>query len=234
MARINIENSIYQDIRFHDLVRLMGGLDAALGALVRGWWLAQSWYLKNNGLIPIDEWNKHKLPSALLESGLAIEKNGHYYMRGSSEQFKWLLDCSNAGKRSAEKRATAVERSFNPRRPLTPTLSLSNKNIDTSPSKVVDNNSQMLGVSTPLASNEGDFKYTEEQYTKWVKAYGKVRVDQELPRAESWLAANPRRAKKNFARFFNNWLSRSAKQWDKANHSELPRRSDFVKIRKGP
>ena len=109
MARLNIEDSIYKDIRFIELIVKMGSVDAALGILVRSWALAQKWYLKGSGNIPIDEWNKQKLNDAILTVGLAsIVDEKWVHVAGKEEQFKWLKQCSDAGKRSALSKSTTV------------------------------------------------------------------------------------------------------------------------------
>ncbi len=110
MARINIEDSIYQDIRFHDLTkRLDGGIDAALGALVRAWSLAQKWYLKNDRTIPFDEWTKCRLPKEIIEVGLASLIDDSVRMAGADQHFAWLIQKSEAGKKSVNARSTHVQ-----------------------------------------------------------------------------------------------------------------------------
>jgi len=41
----------------------------------------------------------------------------------------------------------------------------------------------------------------------WAKAYPYVDIDHELNRAASWLESNPKKQKKDYARFLNNWFS---------------------------
>lgn len=45
--------------------------------------------------------------------------------------------------------------------------------------------------------------------SQWVKAYPAVDVDRELTAAATWLIANPKNVKSNYARFLTNWLSRA-------------------------
>jgi len=101
MARINIEDSIFKDIRFEDLKIKTGSLETALGALIRAWSLAQKFYLdtETSRLIPITEWKKQRINPAVLECGLAEQRGEFIYVSGSEEQFKWLIQKQEAGKK---------------------------------------------------------------------------------------------------------------------------------------
>ena len=99
MARINIEDSIYQDEGFLKLVIAMGGKYPALGALVSAWSLAQQWFLKSpNRTIPVAEWSKFEARDLLISCGLAQTTESGIYIRGSKEQFSWLLTCAEKGR----------------------------------------------------------------------------------------------------------------------------------------
>lgn len=109
MARINIEESILKDRRFVKFMLAVGDQDKALGALFRAWMVAQKWYLIGDRMIPLEEWDKQELLPGLIEVGLA-EKVGadRVRMRGADEQFGWLLQRANAGKKGGV--ATAAGR----------------------------------------------------------------------------------------------------------------------------
>lgn len=136
MARINIEDTLFKDDSFSELTIKLGSKTMAIGAIVEAFILAQKHYLTtvNDRLIPLNEWQRLKVGSAIVESGFAeIRKNG-VYVRGSNEQFSWLLQRSEAGKSSAKMKAkarsTTVDfRSTKPdgSQPLTPTLTLTLK-----------------------------------------------------------------------------------------------------------
>lgn len=122
MARINIEDGLFKDIRFYRLVTLLdGNMDEALGALVRAWSLAQKWYLKEetNRLIPLLEWEKEGIKTQIIDCGLAETNDGFVRVKGIEEHFKWLIQRSNAGKAggSATKRPKATVNGR--KRPLT-------------------------------------------------------------------------------------------------------------------
>lgn len=54
-----------------------------------------------------------------------------------------------------------------------------------------------------------DFTIPNSFYAAWDKAYPEVNVDREINKAAAWLIANPKRAKKDYARFLNNWMGRA-------------------------
>lgn len=107
MARINVESSISSDSRFQDLIIKLQCKDRALGSVVRAWQLAQKHYLKE-GVIPFHEWQSQGCRDEIIEVGLAEKRENGIYMKGSSEQFQWLRQKSDAGKRPRKK----VERTY--------------------------------------------------------------------------------------------------------------------------
>ena len=50
---------------------------------------------------------------------------------------------------------------------------------------------------------------TDEQIEQWSKAYPDVDIQQELLAAAQWLDTNPKKRKKNYARFLTNWFKRA-------------------------
>lgn len=226
MARINVEDKLFRDKRFSKLVSLLNGdIEKAIGALVLAWACGQKYYLKNGGYIPKKEWDDCDLNNNLITSGMAVIINDNVYMRGSEESFAWLRQKSAAGIKSGKKRNERVLTGVDGCEPptLTPTLTHKNKNI------IRQNKVDTLGVSTPLASEKSLFN--QEQLNNWIQIYTEGVVRDELAKARAWLAANPKRAKKNFARFFNGWLSRGAerKKQDALKAQEnLPKRADYV------
>jgi general stress protein YciG len=104
VARINVEDTIYKDPRFIRLAtKLDGDIDKAIGCLVRAWSLAQQWYLKPSQLIPLSEWESQQINSAIIDVGLAERVDGFIRMKGADEQFAWLKQRSDAGRRGGLK-----------------------------------------------------------------------------------------------------------------------------------
>lgn len=134
MARINIEDSLYQDVRFVELThKCNGSLEQALGCIVRAWSVAQIYWKNGKRPIPKTEFFKRKLSPYLIECGLAeYVDNDFIYMRGSEEQFSWLIQKQNAGKiggkashsKSLKKKSSVAKHSLNAVKPLTPSPSL--------------------------------------------------------------------------------------------------------------
>lgn len=99
MARINIEDSIYKDRRFYDLLLKMGDIDKTYGVLVRTWLVAQKWYLKPERMIPATEWAKQLITEAVIEVGFAERVGDFVRVCGADEQFAWLVQRVEAGKK---------------------------------------------------------------------------------------------------------------------------------------
>lgn len=140
MARINVEDDLFGDFRFENLVEKLGDLEKAIGKMVRIWKLAQKYWVDNKSLIPHEIFEKGPWQT-VLEVGLAEKRETGYYVSGSEKQFAWIFQKSSAGKKSAEarmskygsnqpvkprtaleQRSTPVERSPNTPEPLTLTL----------------------------------------------------------------------------------------------------------------
>lgn len=102
MARVNIEDSLYRDNRFIELYIKLGSLETALGALIRVWSVAQKFYLLDDRRIPIEEWKKQKLNDSVIDVGLAENVNGRVRVAGSDEQFKWLAQRVDAGRKGGQ------------------------------------------------------------------------------------------------------------------------------------
>lgn len=116
----------------------LGSRIMALGVITEAFILAQKHYLTdvNGRLIPLNEWQRKTELHCLVDVGLAEVKEHGIYIKGSEQNFKWLLQKQAAGKSSAESKrikrtmeSTDVERTAtdgNGSQPLTltPTLSL--------------------------------------------------------------------------------------------------------------
>lgn len=113
MARINIEDSIFKDGRFIKLCMKTQSIDTALGALVRAWSLAQKWYLSDDRMIPVDEWKKQEINDLVIDVGLATLIGNKICVEGADEQFGWLIQRQQAGKKGGlsknEKASNAIK-----------------------------------------------------------------------------------------------------------------------------
>jgi len=101
VARINVEDDLFKDQRFFELASKIGGVQNALGAIVWAFIVAQKHY-KNEAsdrLIPLSEWKRQLCSDYLIEAGLAIEKEKGVYVCGSDEQFSWITQRVEAGRK---------------------------------------------------------------------------------------------------------------------------------------
>jgi hypothetical protein len=109
LPRINIEDRFWKDDRLIALYDRVGRFKG-LGALVFAWKVAQPFWVQGK-LVPDHVWRMHGFPDALFDVDLAIRcpegrlsldgrfLEGGVYVRGSEEQFAWLLACIEAGKK---------------------------------------------------------------------------------------------------------------------------------------
>jgi hypothetical protein len=103
VARLNIEESLYTDERFFELVALVKSGELALGKLVRAWTVAQKYHLSHRE-IPTEVWVKQRLDQVLIDVDFAERTATGVRMRGQDEQFAWLVNASRAGKKSVKAR----------------------------------------------------------------------------------------------------------------------------------
>ena len=104
MARINIENSLWTRGEWLDLVAKAGSADTAIGSLVRVWIVSQRYWFPKRMPIPAAVWKRERLNDAVIECGLAENREDGIYVRGSEEQFAWLFEAQIAGQKSGEAR----------------------------------------------------------------------------------------------------------------------------------
>jgi len=108
MARVNVEDEIWNDNRFFKLSVVLGGRDRAIGQLVIAWRTAQPFWRDGERGIPIDRWESEDLSEHIIKVGLARITEGEVFVRGADKAFDWICDrreqAREAGKRSAEVR----------------------------------------------------------------------------------------------------------------------------------
>lgn len=100
MPRINIDDELRADPRFHALSNLIGR-PLAFGVLVCLWELGQAYWKKDRSGIPFDL--AERLPNAaeLIRTGFAVRIDDKIYCSGADEHWNFLLQRSEAGKKSA-------------------------------------------------------------------------------------------------------------------------------------
>jgi len=176
VARINIEDSIFKDARFIKLCIKVGDQQTALGLLVWVYIIAQKFYLdeSNDRLIPLLEWQRNDCNDWLIDVGLVEKRENGFYVCGSENQFKWLVQRSEAGKKGGgsnrikqQKKATVVERKATVEQPLTPSPSPSLSLTLNSSNNLKNSKNEKIPTDKSGGSKVWD-RYREQ----FVKRYG--------------------------------------------------------------
>lgn len=116
MARINIEDSLFRDSRWLDLIIKTGCQHRALGLLARAWILAQEHWLEY-GHVPAKAWLKDL--NILIDVELAKRlSDGNVYVKGSKTAFGWLEQRVAAGRKGGLTKRVQGEATA--KRPLDP------------------------------------------------------------------------------------------------------------------
>lgn len=122
----------------------------ALGALVMAWRTAQEYWVPSKKRIPIAKWSLLSTAQAVIDSGLAVLNSDGVYVAGSEEQFAWLFQRAEAGKKGGKASAAArktkgknskhrlstAEAKSSETNPLTLSLSLSHSQDSSSNSEI--------------------------------------------------------------------------------------------------
>lgn len=99
MARINIDETWWNDPRKQHLTRLLNSEIIATGAFFTAARLAQTYWLNGRSMIPEKVWKSFEYQSQLIEAGLAEIHEAGVYLVGSSDAFDWLEKKKEAGKK---------------------------------------------------------------------------------------------------------------------------------------
>lgn len=227
MARINIENSLFKDARFLDLIIHCGCRFKALGLITSAWILAQEHWLKYRA-IPKKAWAKELDILVKLELAEPLE-NGDIYVKGSKKAFSWLEQKSEAGRKggrpsnqikhqlekaddklviSGEKPPSPLSFSslLSPIQTLTPT----HNTYCSEPPQTATRSRHTF----PIIS-ENDFELIPKQSRdNWCKLYDVEYLQRESVKILNWLISNPnknKRTAKGWIQFLSNWYERG---WD--------------------
>jgi hypothetical protein len=107
VARINVEDGLFIDQRWLDLVVKLQNADTALGALVRAWRVAQDYWKQNSNGIPKAVWKAQRLNDTIIEVGLAEDLGEFVKIWNSEKHFAWVRQKVEAGKAGGKKSGTA-------------------------------------------------------------------------------------------------------------------------------
>lgn len=107
MARLNLDDSIFKEQGFQDLLIASGNRHLAKGYVVELYELAQKYWFPNRKPIPLDVFEASGLPEVIYaKGGLARLTEEGVYARGSEERFAWLFQKSEAGKKKKKKKTS--------------------------------------------------------------------------------------------------------------------------------
>jgi hypothetical protein len=109
MARINIEETWWNDPRKQHLTRLLNSEIVATGAFYTAARLAQTYWLNGRALIPEKIWKAFEFQAQLIEAGLAEVRDAGVYVVGSCDAFDWLELKKEAGKKGGLARASKLK-----------------------------------------------------------------------------------------------------------------------------
>lgn len=179
MARINIEDRIWGDFRFQDLLIKVGSRHAAKGMILELWMLAQEYWFPEKQFIPPEKIKEFGL-QLVVEAGLAELRNDGYFAIGSEKAFDWLFQKQEAGRRGGEvaaanralasdKRAKAHVKRKVPSllSSLSPSSLLSSLSSDSSSSSNSDSISKDLNLpTTPPGKSVPTWEAYRDSYQK--------------------------------------------------------------------
>jgi len=142
MARLNIEDSLFDDPRYIKLCAMMKSEARALGWWVKVARLAQSYWKHDKQLIPKEVYKFNRFPKHLIESKMVEQRINGFYLSGSEKNFAWIVSQVSNGQKGGrppqhtenmDKRQTHGQTHSKPtgkptRNPLTLTLTPSQEN----------------------------------------------------------------------------------------------------------
>lgn len=108
MARINIEDSLWKDDRFQDLMIKTGNRHTAKGMILELWTLAQEYWFPNRKAIPLERIKQAGL-QLVIDVGLAVIEESGVKAIGTDKAFDWLFQRQEAGKKGGKANALRLE-----------------------------------------------------------------------------------------------------------------------------
>ncbi len=101
MARLNLEDKLFNDSRFRALMRRLGE-KMAIGEWVLVARAAQEYWIKDRGLIPLNIWDLNEFSDELLRCELVEKRDDGYYLKGSENYFAWYEDKCKLAKKGRD------------------------------------------------------------------------------------------------------------------------------------
>ncbi len=156
----------------------------------------------------IDEWNCSRTLKKIISENKIFKRDGCYAFNENYNEWKICSFGRMASGTPAKKATFVCQNSMN--------------NLPNRQHQEVKNAGGIASASPPkekikenkkkIIFNEKNFKLEnigEGRIKKWEEAFPYIDVKSELLKMEVWLAANPKKRKKNYERFIINWLVRA-------------------------
>lgn len=100
MARINIENKYWSDLRRSTLIAKIGDHFRVDGIMLNVWKLAEHYWIPHRKMIPFPVWKSIGIPDEIIAVGFAeIIDNEFIYVKGTRENFEWRFNRMSSGRR---------------------------------------------------------------------------------------------------------------------------------------
>lgn len=171
MARINIEDELFRDKRWFDLVIEMKNAATALGELALVWMSAQAFWKHSDNGIPRSHWVNQKLNDAVIRVGLAENRGDFIFVIGSEKHFAWIRQKVEAGSDGGTKKAQN-QREKQLAEPSADQRSLPSPSFSLSPS-LSSSDSSSISKSSRARSRSGTTKPKVETSETW-ESYSKA------------------------------------------------------------
>ena len=98
-ARLNVEPSIWSDLRYQNFAIKVADPFRAIGMLIYLWMHAQKYWWPDKKLIPVEVWAALGFSDALIDCGLAERRPDGIYPKGIEDAFAWWFDRQAAGRK---------------------------------------------------------------------------------------------------------------------------------------
>jgi hypothetical protein len=103
LARINIEDKWWIDLRRNELAKRVGGAHVADGVMIAAWRVSQEFWANERREVPLKQFLFIPHAKTIIEVGLAEEKGDFVYVCGTRQYHEWRILRQEAGRRGAAK-----------------------------------------------------------------------------------------------------------------------------------
>lgn len=79
-----------------------------------------------------------------------------------------------------------------------------------------------VGGEGPVTFDGSSFVITPEAFEVWEKAYHRISLEEHIAAATAWVISNPKKRKKDWQRFLNNWLAKANKECKALDEGNCP------------